>query len=96
MIKQIYAVTSHCSKKKKSAVADKTASMLEKSYQDAAHAISSIFKTMQWRKHIKEGFSTQDCLIHTVPTGSREFEKFERRGEFCLRDFFFFKPISIS
>lgn len=57
--------------KKKSATPDKTARMPEKSYQDTVYVISVLFKTKQQRKHIKAGFSTHNCLIHTVTAGSK-------------------------
>lgn len=71
--------------KKKSAIADKTARVQENSYQDTAYAILIIFKTMQQRKHIRAGFSTQTCLIHTATPGSIVWEE-----GWILSEWFFF------
>lgn len=74
--------------KKKSAIADKTARVQENSYQDTAYAILIIFKTMQQRKHIRAGFSTQTCLIHTATPGSISL----RGGLNSVWMIFFFNP----
>lgn len=72
--------------------------MPEKSYQDTVYVISVLFKTKQQRKHIKAGFSTHNCLIHTVTAGSKSLRGLNFAWLFgvflnhfyCLKKFFLF------